>query len=275
MRELSPAPLEALEFYSPFATTLVKAEESDGKWNVFLQASNEGWDQDQEKTLMKALKDQAQYYTTHGVLSWDHKHKQLHDPSFIIGEPTEVAFSESNTTLVKGILYKENKKAQGLMENLMSKSSRFGASIGGYILHKSQNVIDKVYWDETAITHKPVNDETLGKVQLIPFQEFAKALMAGAGVDAGSFTGGRALTRESLQGASQASEGEEEEKQGLSLSDADLRQLFNRFLAAVRRGEVRTTNDVLAFVLDEGYSSGVAADIVQFIFQKVPTLVGR
>jgi hypothetical protein len=117
-----------------------------------------------------------------------------------------------------------------------------------------------------------VNDETLGKVQLMSFPEFAKALMAGAGVDAGSFTGGRALAGESLQGASQESSGEEK---GLSLSDTDLRQLFNRFLAAVRRGEVRTTNDVLAFVLDEGYSSGVAADIVQFIFQKVPTLVGR
>jgi hypothetical protein len=272
VRGIEKTPINALEFYSPFESVLVKAEESDGKWNVFLQASNESIDQDQEKTLMKALQDQADYYLGHGVISWDHKQKQLHDPSFIIGEPTDVAFNGNSETLVKGILYKENKKAQGLMENLMSKSSRFGASIGGYILHKAQNVIDKVFWDETAITHKPVNDETLGKVQLMSFPEFAKALMAGAGVDAGSFTGGRALAGESLQGASQESSGEEK---GLSLSDTDLRQLFNRFLAAVRRGEVRTTNDVLAFVLDEGYSSGVAADIVQFIFQKVPTLVGR
>ena len=273
MRELVPAPLEALEFYSPFSgSILVKAEESDGKWNVFLEASNEGWDQDKEKTLVKALMAQADYYMSHGVLSWDHKHKQLNDPSFIIGEPTDVAFTPINSTLIKGFLYKENKKAQGLMENLMSKSSRFGASIGGYILHKSEGgVIDRVYWDETAITHKPVNDGTMGKVQLIPFEEFAKALMAGSGVDAGSFTGGRALTNESLQGANQASEEDHEP----ALSEADLRQLFNRFLAAVRRGEVRSTNDVLAFVLDEGYSSGVAADIVQFIFQKVPTLVGR
>jgi hypothetical protein len=272
MRELSPAPLEALEFYSPFRTTLVKAEESDGKWNVFLQASNEGFDQDKEKMLVKALQDQAQYYESHGVISWDHKQKQLHDPSFIIGEPTDVAFNAKNETLVKGILYKENKRAQGLWENLMSKSTRFGASVGGYILHKAQNIIDKVFWDETAITHKPVNDETLGKVQLMSFPEFAKALMAGAGVDASSFTGGRALTSESLQGNSQTDEGDEENP---NISDADLRNLFNRFLAGVRRGEVKSTNDVLAFVLDEGYSSGVAADIVQFIFQKVPTLVGR
>jgi hypothetical protein len=273
MRELVALPENALEFYSPFSgETLIKAEEADGKWNVFLQASNEGWDQEQEKTMMKALKDQADYYLSHGVLSWDHKHKQLHDPSFIIGEPTEVAFSPTNETLVKGILYKENKRAQGLMENLLSQSSRFGASIGGYILHKSESgVIDRVFWDETAITHKPVNDTTLGKVQLLPFTEFAKALMAGSGVDAASFSGGRSLIGESLQGALQA----QEESATGHISETDQRMLFMKLMGSIRKGEVRTTNDVITFVLDEGYSSDVAAEIVQFILNKIPTLVGR
>jgi hypothetical protein len=265
-------PEGASEFYAAFTgVALVKAEDSDGKWNVFLQASNEQWDQEQEKTMMKALEAQRDYYLNHGVLSWDHKHKELHDPAFIIGEPTDVAFSPANETLVKGILYKENKRAQGLMENLMSKSSRFGASVGGYILHKSaQGVIDKVFWDETAITHKPVNDVTLGKVQLLPFSEFAKALMAGSGVDAGSFTGGRALAGESLQGAQSQEVGELPS----SVSEADLQKLFIKLLGAVRKGEVKTVNDVISFVLDEGYSEGTAADIVQFIFKKIPTLVG-
>lgn len=272
MRELVALPENALEFYSPFSgDALIKAEESDGKWNVFLQASNESWDQEQEKTLMKALQAQAEYYVSHGVLSWDHKHKQLHDPGFIIGEPTDVSFSPINETLVKGFLYKENKKAQGLMENLLSQSSRFGASIGGYILHKSEGgVIDRVFWDETAITHKPVNDTTLGKVQLLPFAEFAKALMAGSGVDAASFSGGRALIGESLQGALQT--GESPTK---NISEADQRMLFTKLLGSIRSGEVRTTNDVITFVLDEGYSSDVAAEIIRFILNRIPVLVGR
>jgi len=134
------------QFYSPFSVVLVKAESSNGKWNIFLQASNEGLDQEKETIFCKALKDAKDYYLSHGILSWDHKHKLLHDPAYIIGEPTEVAFTDDNKTLVKGFLYQKNKIAKSLFENIESGATKLGASVGGGILKKSENNILKVVW---------------------------------------------------------------------------------------------------------------------------------
>jgi hypothetical protein len=64
-------------FYSPLrGNVLIKGVEEDGQWIVYLQASNEMSDQDGEVVEMKALQKAADYYLSHGVLSWDHKHKQ-------------------------------------------------------------------------------------------------------------------------------------------------------------------------------------------------------
>ena len=257
-------------FYTAFAdrTTLIKAKEEDGKWITYLEASNEIRDQDLETTLMKALKDCADYYLTHGVISFDHKHKELNDPSFIIGEPLAVAFTKDNRTLVKGMLYKENKIAQGIFENLLSESTRFGSSIGGYILHKSnpntpKAIIDKVFWDETAITHKPVNDATLGKVTLIPMTEFAKALMAGGGTNAAEFTGGRALTPENMASATAV------------ISTVEAETLFKDIWRAIDAGEVNNYLSLIGFIVNCGYTFDVARKIARFLFDKLPFAVSN
>ena len=253
-------------FYTPLNGVLIKGAEENGQWVVYLQASNEMLDQDGEKVESGALKKAADYFLTHGVLSWDHKHKVTHDPGFIIGEPLDVRFTNSGETLVKGFLYKSNDIAQKVWKNIQSGARRIGASIGGGILQKAESTIKQVVWDETAITHKPVNDATLGMVQMVPFAEFAKALTAGSGVDAATFTGGRALTPESLQGAP-AAMGAPDMK--------DIRALFSDLLKAVRDGRVRDYNDMINFVYDRGYEGNTAVRIVNYIARKVPNVVGR
>jgi len=250
-------------FYTPLGSVLIKGAEEDGKWIIYLQASNEMLDQDGEKVEASALKKAADYFMTHGVLSWDHKHKVTNDPGFIIGEPLDVKFTQTGETLVKGFLYKSNDIAQKVWKNIQSGARRLGASIGGGILQKSETTIKQVVWDETALTHKPVNDGTLGMVQVVPFAAFAKALMAGAGVDAGSFTGGRALAHESLQGSVD------------TLDMKDVRSLFSDLLKGVRDGKIMNYNDMLNFVYDRGFEGNTAARIVNYIARKIPNVVGQ
>lgn len=252
-------------FYSPFDTVLIKGKEENGKWIVYLQASNEMKDLHGEIMDMDGLKKASDYYLSHGVLSWDHKHKETGDPRFIIGEPMEVKFTDDRKTLVKGFLYKMNDIAQSLWKNIKSGATKLGASVGGGILQKSKDSIKRVIWNETAITHKPVNDGTLGNVQVVPFAEFMKALTAGSGVDAASFTGGRALIPESLQGAN---------NKDADPSPIDLRKLFGELLQAIRRGKVNNYNDMLNFVYDRGYDGNTAARIVNYLTRKIPNVVG-
>lgn len=190
------------EFYSQLPTNqvLIKGQEENGEWIVYIEASNEMKDQDGETLDVSALKKAKDYFLNNGVISWDHQHKITRDPKYIIGEPMDVRFTDDNRTLVKARLYKENEIAQNLWKNIQSGAKKLGASVGGGILQKAKDRIKQVVWNETAITHKPVNSGTMSGVSMVPFSEFAKALTAGSGVDASQFTGGRALTRESLQG---------------------------------------------------------------------------
>jgi len=263
-------------FYAPFAEVLlIKGVEENGQWIVYLEASNELKDQDGEVVDQAALKKAADYYLSHGVISWDHKHKQTNDPEFIIGEPLDVQFTDEGKTLVKGWLYQQNEKAKKVWNNIRSKAKRLGASIGGGILAKAEDHIRKVIWDEVAITHKPINDGTLGGVQLIPFaafakavsfsegntslEEFIKALTAGSGVDASQFTGGRALTPESLQGSTVK----------YVVRKDELDELFKSLMVEMIKGTVRNYNDLTNYVLDRGYSDGVARRIISHVAQNM------
>ncbi len=249
-------------FYAPFGgQILIKGKEEDGKWIVYLQASNESKDREEEVVVCKALKEAAKDFLSYGVLSWDHKHKMTHDPEFIIGEPLDVQFTEANETLVKGFLYQKNEKAKHLWNNIQSGAQRLGASVGGGVLEKSDEAIERLIWDEVAITYKPVNDKTLGNVQLIPFNEFVKALTAGSGVNAAEYTGGRALTGESLQG---------DEKKDVPYEE--MRKMWDSLLGEVNKGRLVSMNDVHDYILDQGYSDGVTAALIKFISRKLPGL---
>jgi len=259
------------EFYSPFnGSVLVKAEEHGGKWIIYLQASNEGLDQDSEVILSKALQEAKDYYLSHGVLSWDHKHKILHDPGFIVGEPTDVEFSKTNETLVKGWLYQKNPIARKLWSNIESGATKLGASVGGGILSKSKGKIDRVIWDETAITHKPVNDGTLGHVQVIPFTEFAKALMAGSGVDAASYSGGRAMTGEHIDSTTvDGTFAQTDVTPEVTYEEG--RRYFDDLLLNIKNGNIVSMNDVMSYTLSQGYTEGVASVLID-LARKIPQL---
>jgi len=261
-------------FYAPFGEVLVKGVEENGKWIVYLEASNELKDQDGETVDMGALEKAADYYLSHGILSWDHQHKQEKDPEAIIGEPLEVKFTEDRKTLVKGWLYQHNDKAKKVWNNIRSGAQKLGSSVGGGILQKASDRIKRVIWDEVAITHKPINDGTFGNVSVIPFaafakavsyseggtslEEFVKALTAGSGVDAANFTGGRALAPESLQGST------------VNIIHKDeLDQLLGDMLKSIMTGDIANTNDAVNFVLDHGYSEGVTREIISHVAENL------
>ncbi len=258
-------------FYAPYDDVLIKGVEEDGKWMVYLEASNEIADQEGETVDMEAMNKAKDYYLTHGVLSWDHKHKQKDDPEYIVGEPLDVRFDEGNKTLVKGWLYQHNDTAKKLWNNIRSGAKRLGASIGGGILQKAGSNIKRVIWDEVAITHKPINDATLGSVSMMPFgafakalsytegnasiEDFIKALTAGSGVDAANFIGGRALTAESLQGATV----------DILPSRKDLDAMFKAMFPLMIKGDIANYTDMVNHILSKGYSEGVSHEIINYI----------
>jgi hypothetical protein len=247
-------------FYSPFpeSTVLIKGVEENDDWIVYMQASNEIRDQEGDIIEMGALKKARDYYLSHGVLSWNHMHKIKQDPKFIVGEPMAVEFTEKNETILKGKLYKKNDIAQSIWKNIQSGAKKLGASVGGGILHKSADKrVSTVIWDETAITHCPVNDGTLGNVQIVPFKEFMKALTAGSGIDASSFTGGRALTPESMQGATTSLIG--------SRSREEWREIFDTFAKAVAAGNLNNINELYDF----GDNLGLDRDEIEAVRETV------
>lgn len=266
-------------FYAPLEGVLIKGAEEEGRWIVYLEASNELRDQDEEVIDMNALQKAADYFMSHGVLSWDHKHKQTDDPGFIIGEPLEVKFTDDNRTLVKGFLYKHNDIAQKVWKNIRSGAKRLGSSVGGGILQKAADRIKKVIWDEVAITHKPVNDSTMGSVTVIPYaafakalayvegtssiEDFIKALTAGSGVNASQFTGGRALTRESLQGSTVRQR---------VITKEELDELMQGFMKSLGAGSMLDYNDLVDYVLTKGYSEDQTREIVNYVASKIVSL---
>ena len=157
----------------------------------------------------------------------------------------------------------------------MSGAKRLGASVGGGILKKAKDVSDKVkgvvskvIWDETAITIKPTNDGTLGFVSILPFPEFAKALMAGSGVNAASFSGGRALTGESLMGATSNILPD-------MMGYETARILADEIIINIRNRVIKSHADLTDFIKSKGYSLEVAARLIKYIADKLPSVIGR
>jgi len=300
----------AMEFKAPMpgeGDILIKAEEGpNGEWIVYLEASRETPDQEGETLESGALKKATEHFLEHGVVSWDHMHKSgERDPKYIIGEPIDVQFTDDGRTLVKARLYRENKIAQSLWDNIKSGAKRLGASVGGGVLKKAASKIKQVVWDEIAITHKPVHDATLGNVSMVPFAEFAKAveycdgystaidmdydishetylesmsngmrerykgntlikaLMAGSGVDASQFEGGRALTGESLQGAV------------TKIDEEELRGIYKSVIMGMIDGSIKSYNDMVSEVLEKGYPEEASRQIIETIATNASSVAGQ
>jgi hypothetical protein len=206
------------------------ATEGDKRF-VYVEASNEAVDQQNEVILAKALKDSADFFLRFGNLDIDHvtqiglKRGIPDYELFEIGRPVDVQVG-AKRTFVKGEIYRGNTpvadKANRFWDSItaLDPPQRWYPSVGGEVIAKDheadakvgrKTVIKAVRWSNLGFSRTPVNAE-VPLVSTIPIGAFAKALTAdgfdlskaleaGYGSDAASLEGGGALRTQSLEGA--------------------------------------------------------------------------
>jgi hypothetical protein len=197
---------------------------------IYLEASNESLDQQNEIVLAKALEDSAAYYLKFGNLDIDHftqigaKAGIPNYELFEIGRPVDVAVRDG-TTFVKGQIYSGSgpaaERANSFWSSLteLNPPARWYPSVGGSVIAKSviidpetkakRAVINKVRWSNIGFSKMPVN-ANLATVSTLPFGalakslcaegfDFMKAIEAGYGTDSAALSGGGALRKQSLE----------------------------------------------------------------------------
>lgn len=231
----------------PMAFKATPAEE-DGARMLYMEASNEDPDHQDEIVLQKALAESADYYLRHGNV--DLSHYSLLGPKsgiqnfmeYEVGKPVDVRVDGAKT-FVKAELYK-GESAMARNANLVWDSltkqtppARWYPSVGGAVLSKSVKtdpesgeqvaVVDRVRWSNLALDRCPVN-KTVPSVSSVPVGIFAKALggfvltktlEAGYGTDSAQLTGGGALRIQSLEGSGSLSTTVEQSQSYLDFCD--------------------------------------------------------
>ena len=209
---------------------LLKArpEEKAGKRLLYIEASTEGTDLQNEEVALDALWKSRDYYLAKGNVDLDHISKiglKMQPPvddyyEYEIGRPRAVD-RDTKRLYVEGVLYRGNKHAENVWKSLTEcdPPQTWFASVAGAIL-KRQDVkgvsrIVECRWSNVALTQEavnqhlksPVSTRPLGPfakvVEMVSCATFAKALTAGYGTDSAGLTGGAALRHESLHGAVQ------------------------------------------------------------------------
>lgn len=206
---------------------------------IYLEASNEGQDQQNEIVLAKALEESASHYLKFGNLDIDHKSMPsiaksfgIDDPEmWEVGVPTDVRI-DGTSTFVKAKLFSGDtplaQRANMVWDSMtrLNPPKRWYPSVGGTPLAKSIKidprsgarigVVSKVRWTNIALTSGPVNQHVRG-IATLPFGALAKswsaadgfdltkALAASHTTDVAQLTGGGALGVQSLEGGAPAS----------------------------------------------------------------------
>lgn len=208
------------------------AEEAGGRF-IYLEASREQKDQQNEIILSKALGDSAEHFLKFGNLDIDHKSMPsvarrygIEQPElWEVGVPVDVKFREG-ATFVKARLFSGDtplaQRANMVWDSMtkLDPPKRWYPSVGGAVMEKSIRVdpktrervavVSKVRWSNLAISQQPVNQHVDG-ISTVPFGALAKSwtadgliicktLEAGYGSDVSSLTGGSALRVQSLHG---------------------------------------------------------------------------
>jgi hypothetical protein len=213
--------------------TLLKARASEegGERFIYLEASREGADQQNEYVLAKALEDSAGHFLKFGNVDIDHKSMPtiaaqygITDPeTWEVGVPEEVQV-DGRSVLVKARLFKGDTplaaKANMVWDSMtkLHPAARWYASVGGATLAKAAgidpetrnkvNFVTKVRWSNLAISRQPVNQH-ISAATTVPFGALAKcwtpdgfdmvkALEASYATDAIGKTGGAAFGTQSL-----------------------------------------------------------------------------
>lgn len=269
--------LNAMPDYITFGPMLKATPgEEAGERVLYIEASNEDRDYQDEVVLQKALKESAPYFLRHGNIDLSHYTilgPKSGVPNFMeyeIGKPTDVSVDDGRT-FVKAQLYRGDSpmahNANMVWESLTKQSppSRWFPSVGGAVLAKGIRVdpetgerigvISKVRWNNIALDRQPVN-RTVPEVSTVPLGVFAKslggfvvkALVADYGTDTADLTGGAALRRQSLAGR--------------VVSYFDFR---NRMADALRAGRARPrSRDITKYTRDRfGLPADKAAEWVE------------
>jgi len=209
------------------------AEEA-GERFVYLEASREAKDQQNEIVLTKALGDSAEHFLKFGNLDIDHKSMPsvarrygIDQPElWEVGVPVDVKFRDGST-FVKAKLFSGDtplaSRANMVWDSMtrLNPPKRWYPSVGGAVMAKSIRidpktgdrvaVVSKVRWTNLAISQQPVNQH-VGGISTVPFGALAKSwtadgliigksLEAGYGTDVAQLSGGSALRVQSLDGA--------------------------------------------------------------------------
>lgn len=209
--------------------SMLKATPSEegGERILYIEASNEDVDHQNEVVLQKALADSAGYFLRHGNIDLSHytilgpKSGISNFMEYEIGKPVDVSIT-GRQTFVKAQLYQGEspmaKNANMVWDSLTRQSppSRWYPSVGGSVLEKSVKldpktgdkiaVVSAVRWNNIALDRCPVN-RTVPEVSTVPVGVFAKslggfviakALEASYATDAVGKVGGAAFGTQSL-----------------------------------------------------------------------------
>ena len=178
--------------------SMLKATPSEegGERILYIEASNEDVDHQNEVVLQKALAESAGYFLRHGNIDLSHYTilgPKSGIPNFMeyeIGKPVDVSIN-GRQTFVKAQLYQGEspmaKNANMVWDSLTRQSppSRWYPSVGGSVLEKSVKldpktgdkiaVVSAVRWNNIALDRCPVN-RTVPEVSTVPVGVFAKSL---------------------------------------------------------------------------------------------------
>lgn len=197
---------------------------------IYLEASREARDQQNEIVLAKALEDSADHYLKFGNIDLDHKSMPsvaamhgIESPElFEVGAPVDVRI-DGVSTFVKAQLFTGDTplaaNANMIWDSMtrLDPPKRWYPSVGGKVLRKSVtlddngdkiNIVSGVRWTNIALSAHPVNQH-VGGIATVPFGMLAKswgadgldltkALEASYATDAGAKTGGAAFGVQSI-----------------------------------------------------------------------------
>jgi len=213
--------------------------EEGGERFIYLEASNEALDQQNEVVLSKALEASAAYYLQYGNIDLDHLTQVgakagISDYNlYEIGRPVDVRV-DGNRTFVKGQIFSGSgpaaDKANQFWNSItgVNPPQRWYPSVGGAVLekatdidpetHAKRSLVTKVRWTNIGMSKTPVNSQ-VPTASTIPFGVLAKCwgsqgldltkalgaelgagLNAGYGTDSANLIDGAALRQQSLHG---------------------------------------------------------------------------
>lgn len=253
--------LNAVPEYISLGGLLKASATQDGRRRIlYLEASNEGTDYQDEVVLQKALADSSDYFMRHGNI--DLEHYSLLGPNrgipdymtYEIGKPVEVSM-RGKTTFVKAELYSGDspmaKNANMVWDTLTKQTPpcRWYPSVGGAVMAKSVRVdpatnartavIEKVRWNNIGLTRTPVN-KSVPEASVEPIGGFAKSLVVAEGVFAKSLNGFVVKTLTAGYGTDSATleGGESLREQSLEGTPANYWDFRERMAKAIRDGKV-------------------------------------